>query len=135
MIARSQYSQRLRCVCQHLVPHSPKEPLMPSREYVFVTRYICCTYKVHTAEWHKSFLSHLGHLKWVTFPKFLNDVFHSNHVIGMNSMQTCNSVTFYFMKNSFSDVSRKWIVPNMIRAVLAYFIFGKIHLLTGGELT
>ena len=24
----------------------------------------------------------------------------------MNSMQTCNSVTFYFMKNSFSDVSR-----------------------------
>ena len=32
-------------------------------------------------------------------------------------MQTCNSVTFYFMKNSFSDVSRKWILPNMIRAV------------------
>ena len=25
----------------------------------------------------------------------------------MNSMQTCNSVTFYFMKNSFSEVSRK----------------------------
>ena len=35
----------------------------------------------------------------------------------MNSMQTCNFVTFYFMNNSFSDVSRKWILPNMIRAV------------------
>ena len=35
----------------------------------------------------------------------------------MNSMQTCKSVTFYFMKNSFSDVSRKWILPNMISAV------------------
>ena len=35
----------------------------------------------------------------------------------VNAMQTCNSVTFYFMKNSFSDVSRKWILPNMIRAV------------------
>ena len=34
----------------------------------------------------------------------------------MNFMQTCNSVTFYFMENSFSDVSRKWILPNMIRA-------------------
>ena len=31
-------------------------------------------------------------------------------------MQTCNSITFYFMKNSFFDVSRKWISPNMIRA-------------------
>ena len=35
-------------------------------------------------------------------------------ILHMNSMQTCNSVTFYFMKNSFSDVSRKWILPNMI---------------------
>ena len=34
----------------------------------------------------------------------------------MNSMQTCNFVTFYFMKNSFSDVSRKWLLTNMIRA-------------------
>ena len=34
----------------------------------------------------------------------------------MNFMRTCNSVMFYFMKNSFSDVSRKWILPNMIRA-------------------
>ena len=38
-------------------------------------------------------------------------------MIAMNSMKTCNSVTFYFMKNSFSDFSRKWILPNMIRAV------------------
>ena len=42
----------------------------------------------------------------------------------MNSMQTCNSVMFYFMKNSFSDVSRKWILPNMIRVVSALIIFG-----------
>ena len=35
----------------------------------------------------------------------------------MNSMKTCPSVTFYFMKNSFSDIGRKWILPNMIRAV------------------
>ena len=39
----------------------------------------------------------------------------------MNSMKTCPSVTFYFMKNSFSDVSRKWILPNMIRAGRASF--------------
>ena len=30
--------------------------------------------------------------------------------------ETCLSVTFYFMKFSFSDISRKWILPNMIRA-------------------
>ena len=34
----------------------------------------------------------------------------------MNSMNTCPSVTFYFMKISFSDIDRKWILPNMIRA-------------------
>ena len=39
------------------------------------------------------------------------------NIIAMNSMKTCNSVTFYFMKNSFSDISRKCILPNMIRAV------------------
>ena len=31
----------------------------------------------------------------------------------MSSMKTCNSVTFYFMKNSLSDSSRKCILPNM----------------------
>ena len=51
----------------------------------------------------------------------------------MNSMQTCNSVTFYFMKNSFSDVSKKWILPNMIRTVPALIIFGKIHFLLTSE--
>ena len=35
----------------------------------------------------------------------------------MNSMKTCPSDTFYFMKISFSDIDRKWILPNMIRAV------------------
>ena len=34
----------------------------------------------------------------------------------MNSMKTCHSVTFYFMKISFPDIDRKWILPNMIRA-------------------
>ena len=32
--------------------------------------------------------------------------------------ETCDSVTFYFMKKkSFSDISRKCISPNMIRAI------------------
>ena len=53
--------------------------------------------------------------------------------ISMNSMQTCNSVTFYFMKNSFSDVSWKWILPNLIRAGTALIIFGKIHFLLTSE--
>ena len=46
----------------------------------------------------------------------------------MNSMQTC-----YSMKNSFSDVSIKWILPNMIRAVPALIMFGKIHFLLTSE--
>ena len=53
--------------------------------------------------------------------------------VAMNSMQTCNSVTFYFKKNSFSDVSRKWILPNMTRAGTALIIFGKIHILLISE--
>ena len=56
----------------------------------------------------------------------------------MNFMKNCNSVTFYFMKNSFSDISRKWILRNMIGAVINFFrygavaaliIFGKMHFL------
>ena len=34
----------------------------------------------------------------------------------MNSMQTCNSVTFYFMKNKFSGIDRKCIFPKMTGA-------------------
>ena len=47
---------------------------------------------------------------------------HDNvhHQIYMNSMKTCPSVTFHFMKNSLSDTSRKWILPNMIRAELTF---------------
>ena len=50
------------------------------------------------------------------------------------------------MKNSFSDVSRKWILPNMVRAVsrewiipnmirvgTALIIFGKIYFLLTSE--
>ena len=48
---------------------------------------------------------------------------------GMNSMKTCHSVTFYFMKNSFSNISRKCILPSMIRAAPVLIIFGKIHFL------
>ena len=33
-----------------------------------------------------------------------------------NSVKTCPSLLFYFMKNSFYGSSRKWILPNMIRA-------------------
>ena len=52
-----------------------------------------------------------------------------NAEITKNSMKTCPSVTFYFLKNKFSDISRKWILPNMIRAGTALIIFGKIHFL------
>ena len=51
----------------------------------------------------------------------------------MNSMKTCPFVTFYFMKISFSDIDRKWILPNMIRAVPALIIFCKIHFLLISE--
>ena len=51
----------------------------------------------------------------------------------MNSMQTSNSVTFHFMKNSFSDISRKWILSNMIKVVPVLIIFGKIHFLLTSE--
>ena len=42
-------------------------------------------------------------------------------------MKTCPSVTFYFMKISFSDIDRKWILPNMIRAVPLNIRKGDIH--------
>ena len=51
---------------------------------------------------------------------------HGLFSLYMNSMQACNSVTFYFMKNSFSDVSRKWILPNMIRAEHQKISFSEI---------
>ena len=54
-------------------------------------------------------------------------------VQNMNSMKTCNSVTFYFMNNSYSDVSRRGILQNMIREVLVLIIFGKINFLPTSE--
>ena len=60
-------------------------------------------------------------------------ILHCHNLAIMNSMQTCNSVMFYFMKNSFPDVSRRWILPNMIRAVPILIIFGRIHLLLTSE--
>ena len=51
----------------------------------------------------------------------------------MNSMQTCNSVTFYFMKNSFSDISRKCFLPHVNRTVPALIILGKMHILLISE--
>ena len=51
----------------------------------------------------------------------------------MNSMKTCPSITFYLMKKSFSDIDRKWILPNMIRAGTALITFGKIHFLLISE--
>ena len=44
---------------------------------------------------------------------YLNNTFHEIH-------ETCPSVTFYFLMNSLSDISRKCISPNLIRAVLCY---------------
>ena len=40
---------------------------------------------------------------------------------------------FISWKNPFCDVSRKWILPNTLRAVPALIIFGKIHLLLTSE--
>ena len=45
------------------------------------------------------------------------DSVRNNKIEHMISMKTCNSVTFYFVKNSLCDISRKWILPNMIGAV------------------
>ena len=47
----------------------------------------------------------------------------------MNYMKTCNSIAFYFLKKSFSDINRKCILPNKIRVAPALIIFGKIHVL------
>ena len=62
---------------------------------------------MHKLCWEKPHLSVMSYLRTHQFFDYLL----------MNSMQTCKSVTFYIMKNSFSDVSRKWILPNMIRTV------------------
>ena len=51
----------------------------------------------------------------------------------LSSMKTCYSVKFYFMKNSFSDISRKWILPNMIRAGTILVLYCKIHYLLTSE--
>ena len=32
--------------------------------------------------------------------------------------ETCHSVTFYFIKNSLSDISMQCILPNLIRLVM-----------------
>ena len=42
--------------------------------------------------------------------------FSRNCLMG-NSTNSVPSVTFYFLNNSLSDISRKCILPNMIRAV------------------
>ena len=56
----------------------------------------------------------------------------------MNSLQTCNSVTFYFMKKKkthFLTLAESGILPNMMMAVNSTavtrpnHIFGKIPLL------
>ena len=46
----------------------------------------------------------------------------------MNYTKTCPSVTFHFMKNQFSDISGKWILPNMIRTVnRLHSLYWSIH--------
>ena len=81
--------------------------------YIFEWRLflVNCTSCVN---WHGKFCENLLKIMKNLDSGMLNNVPKSGV---MNSMQTCNSVTFYFMKNSFSDVSRKRILPNMIRAV------------------
>ena len=52
-----------------------------------------------------------------TFNGIFMNCMHTCNSVTFYSLQTRNSVTFYFIKNSFSAVSRKWILPNMIPAL------------------
>ena len=47
----------------------------------------------------------------------------------MNYMLTYNLVAFYLMNDYFLHITRKWILPNVIRAVPTVIILGKIHFL------
>ena len=67
----------------------------------------------------------LSPLRLCTFVCLLSDR-HGFH-------ETCNSVTFYFIKNLISDISRKCILPNMIKAEATLIIVGKIHFLLVSE--
>ena len=51
----------------------------------------------------------------------------------MNSMKLVIRLHFIWLKNSFSAINRKCILPNMIRVVPALIIFGKIHFLLTSE--
>ena len=51
----------------------------------------------------------------------------------MNSVKLVSPFHVTSRKNSFSDISRKCIWPNMIRVVTALIIFGKIHFLLISE--
>ena len=73
----------------------------------------------------------------------------STSIFSHGFQETCDSVTFYFMKNKFSDVSWRCILPNMtgavtisgkcillpniIRAGTSLFIHGKIPFLLISE--
>ena len=47
--------------------------------------------------------------------------------------ETCDSVTFKFMKTLISDIRGKRILQNRIRAGTTLIIFGKIHFLSISE--
>ena len=66
-------------------------------------------------------------LQMLPFDKFWSDKI-------MNSMKLVIPLHFIsWKKKSFSDISRKWILPNMIRAVAALIIFGQMHFLLISE--
>ena len=57
----------------------------------------------------------------------------SRSELHMKSMKFVIPSRFISWVNSFSDISRKWILPNMIRAVPVLMIFGKIRFLLISE--
>ena len=48
--------------------------------------------------------------------------------------ETCPSVTFYNVNNSLYGISRKCILPSMIRAVPALILIGEMHFLPMSEI-
>ena len=52
----------------------------------------------------------------------------------MKSVKLVIPSRFFLWKNSLSDISRKWILPVMVRAGTTLFIFGKTHFLLISEI-
>ena len=72
-------------------------------------------------------------IRRATINDSINDYARRQQDLIMNSMQTCNSITYYFMKNPFYDISRKCILSNMLKAVPVLIISRKTHFMPISE--